>query len=102
MARVNKKCRCYSKQGFPLTPLRLYHAGIEYTCGVTNIESSSVHFLFGSNLPHVASVRGMARCGGRIGDDDILKLILGDSADGERVYSSMLVEPGTQGEKSWM
>lgn len=39
--------------------------------------------LFGSNLPHIASVGSMARCGGRIGNDNILKFILGDGANGE-------------------
>lgn len=98
---MNKKCRCYSRQSSHLTPLRLDHAEIECTCDVTDIVSSSTHLLFGSNLPHVASVRSMARCGGRIGNDDILEFILGDSANGERVYESVLVEPGTD-EKSWM
>ena len=85
---------------FPITPLRLNHAEIECTCGVTVMWSSSVHVLFGSNLPHIASVRSMAWCGGRIGNDNILEFILGDGTDGERVYGGVLVESGTLDRRS--
>ena len=38
-------------------------------------------------MDHIAGVRSVTRSGGRIGNDDIFKVVLGDGADGEGVYS---------------
>jgi hypothetical protein len=43
-------------------------------------------------LDHIAGVRSVTRSGGRIGNDDIFKVILGDGADGEGVYGGESVK----------
>lgn len=53
--------------------------------------------LFGSDLLHSAGVRGVTGSGGRIGNNDVLEVVLGDSADCERVCCGASANAQCQG-----